>query len=97
MLKESSKGGAKKPTEALFASADSMSCSSLFVSKPQKTTSWTISMTIHFPSREEAEDFVEDRNLLKEPAVAESFKRATEESTQKKARPIEELYKKYGV
>ena len=97
MLKESSKGSAKKPTEAFFASTDSISCGSLYVSQPQKTTNWTISMTIRFPSREEAVDFVEDRNLLKEPEVVESFKRATEESNQKKARPIEELYKKYGV
>ncbi|MBI5413380.1 hypothetical protein HZA42_03480 [Candidatus Peregrinibacteria bacterium] len=54
-------------------------------------------MILSFPSREEAEDFAKDRNLLKEPAVAGSFKRAAAESNQKKARPIEELYKKYGV
>lgn len=97
MIKGYSKGGAKKQDEVFLTSADTISGGSLFVSEPQKTTSWTISMTIHFPSREEAVDFVEDRNLLKEPEVVESFKRATEESNRKKARPIEELYKKYGV
>ena len=97
MLKDSSKGGTKKSNESCLTSADSISCGYLFISKPQKTTNWTISMTIHFSSRAEAEDFVEDRNLLKEPEVVESFKRATEESNQEKARPMEELYKKYGV
>lgn len=95
VFKESSKDSAKKSNKTFLSSAENIGFGSLFVSQPQKTTSWTI--TISFHSKEKAMDFIEDRNLLKEPKVIQSFKRAAAESKQKKARPIEELYKKYGV
>ncbi len=89
MLTKTTKGEANKANGVLMTSA--------FISKPQKTTTWAISFTINFPSKEEADDFLEDRNLLKEPMVVASFAKAAEESQQGKARPMEELYKKYGV
>ncbi len=58
---------------------------------------WTVSMTMQFQSKKAAADFLEDRNLLKEPGIASSFRRAEKESEQGKARPMEELYRKYGV
>ena len=69
----------------------------LSVNQPKETTVWTVTYTIQFNSKEDADDFREDMTLLKDPSVIASFKEAAQESKAGKARPIEELYKKYGV
>lgn len=92
---KSSKGGTKKLGEAFLTSASNVSIGDISISEPQK--SWTVTMFINFSSKEDALDFIEEKNMLKNPDVVDSFKRAAEESTKGKARPMEELFKKYGV
>jgi len=92
MITKTTKGNVNKLIKVLPSSSQNISSVSFFASKPRKTTIWTVSL--NFSSKEEAEDFLEDRNLLKEPQIIASFNKASEESRQSKARPMEELYKK---
>lgn len=61
----------------------------------QKIVSWQV--TLQFISKDDAEDFIEDMNLLKDPYIQESFKKAAKESLAGKGRSIEELFQEYGI
>lgn len=65
------------------------------ISPPKKATAWTI--TLKFDSKRKAKDFLEDMHFSKDAGIVASLAYAARESRQGKARPIEELYKKYGV
>ena len=61
----------------------------------QEIMSWQV--TVQFTSKDDAEDFIEDMNLLGDSKVQESFKKAAKESVAGKGRPIEELLQEYGI
>lgn len=67
----------------------------LTVPATQKIVSWQV--IVQFLSKDDAEDFIEDMALLKNPEIQKSFKRSAKESIERKARPIEELFKEYGI
>ena len=61
----------------------------------KKIISWQV--TIQFSSKDDAEDFIEDMTIFNNPETQASFKKAAKESEEGKARPIEELFKEYGI
>lgn len=65
------------------------------VMQPMKVMHWQV--TIQFHSKEDAEDFIEDMDLLKNPRVANSFHQASKESEKNKSRPMNELFEQYGI
>ncbi|MEK7523574.1 MAG: hypothetical protein AAB588_00935 [Patescibacteria group bacterium] len=67
------------------------------VSGPKPQAATTYAVTVQFSNKEDAFEFVEDLKMLQDPEAKASFVQADKESREGKAKPMDELYKKYGV
>lgn len=71
--------------------------STMSVLPVQTQTATVYVVPVRFTNQEDAEDFAEDMNMLEDAELRASFIQAEKESREKKAKPMGELYKKYGV
>lgn len=54
-------------------------------------------VTLQFTSKEEADDFLEEIECSKNPEFLPRFRQAEKESKEGKAKPMNNLFEKYGV